>query len=150
MCLCGRRCTRDGMRLSEEYGIQLPNRRPLALLSRSPLGRQIPISRSPLGRQIPVSRSPLGRQIPISRSPLGRQIPVSRSPLGRQIPRNLLKPCFLNSWPYQVKEIYVRFNAQPLSDEEGDANNLEEEAAYFSIKYLTSSNLIWDRHLDAY
>lgn len=29
-----------------------------------------------------------------------------------------------------------------MSDEEGDANNLEEEAANFSIKYLTSSKLM--------
>lgn len=34
------------------------------------------------------------------------------------------------------------FEAQPLSDEEGNANNLEEEAAAFSIKYLTSSKLM--------
>ena len=34
------------------------------------------------------------------------------------------------------------FESQPLSDEEGDANNLEEEAANFSIKYLTSSKLM--------
>ncbi|CAI0421550.1 unnamed protein product [Linum tenue] len=34
------------------------------------------------------------------------------------------------------------FEAQPLSEEEGDANNLEEEAASFNIKYLTSSNLM--------
>ncbi|KAF4393406.1 THO complex subunit 1 isoform X2 [Cannabis sativa] len=34
------------------------------------------------------------------------------------------------------------FEAQPLSDEEGNANNLEEEAATFSIKYLTSSKLM--------
>ncbi|RXH76131.1 hypothetical protein DVH24_019019 [Malus domestica] len=34
------------------------------------------------------------------------------------------------------------FEAQPLSDEEGDANNLEEEATNFSIKYLTSSKLM--------
>ncbi|KAL5570587.1 hypothetical protein UlMin_027162 [Ulmus minor] len=34
------------------------------------------------------------------------------------------------------------FEAQPLSDEEGNANNLEEEAANFSIKYLTSSKLM--------
>ncbi|KAM5551513.1 THO complex subunit 1 [Rosa sericea] len=33
------------------------------------------------------------------------------------------------------------FEAQPLSDEEGDANNLEE-SANFSIKYLTSSKLM--------
>ncbi|KAI8546010.1 hypothetical protein RHMOL_Rhmol07G0082300 [Rhododendron molle] len=34
------------------------------------------------------------------------------------------------------------FEAQPLSDEEGNANNLEDEAATFSIKYLTSSKLM--------
>ncbi|OAY53350.1 THO complex subunit 1 [Manihot esculenta] len=34
------------------------------------------------------------------------------------------------------------FEAQPLSEEEGDANNLEEEAATFNIKYLTSSKLM--------
>ncbi|KAL6311760.1 hypothetical protein AAG906_022429 [Vitis piasezkii] len=34
------------------------------------------------------------------------------------------------------------FEAQPLSDEEGNANNLEEEAATFSIKYLTSDKLM--------
>lgn len=34
------------------------------------------------------------------------------------------------------------FEAQPLSDEEGNANNLEDEAATFNIKYLTSSKLM--------
>lgn len=34
------------------------------------------------------------------------------------------------------------FDAQPLSDEVGDANVLEEEAATFNIKYLTSSKLM--------
>nr|XP_043635689.1 THO complex subunit 1 [Erigeron canadensis] len=34
------------------------------------------------------------------------------------------------------------FEAQPLSDEDSSANNLEDEAATFSIKYLTSSNLM--------
>ncbi|KAL5800899.1 hypothetical protein ACOSQ3_032531 [Xanthoceras sorbifolium] len=34
------------------------------------------------------------------------------------------------------------FDAQPLSEEEGDANDLEEEAATFNIKYLTSSKLM--------
>ncbi|CAL5330555.1 unnamed protein product [Camellia sinensis] len=34
------------------------------------------------------------------------------------------------------------FDAQPLSDEEGNANNLEDEAATFGIKYLTSSKLM--------
>lgn len=34
------------------------------------------------------------------------------------------------------------FEAQPLRDEEGSAINLEDEASNFSIKYLTSSNLM--------
>lgn len=34
------------------------------------------------------------------------------------------------------------FEAQPLNDEESSGNNLEDEAATFSIKYLTSSNLM--------
>ncbi|KAK6162709.1 hypothetical protein DH2020_002550 [Rehmannia glutinosa] len=34
------------------------------------------------------------------------------------------------------------FEAQPLSDEEGSAINLEDEGSNFSIKYLTSSNLM--------
>lgn len=39
------------------------------------------------------------------------------------------------------KVVLNTFEAQPLSDEEGDANNLEE-SANFSIKYLTSSKLM--------
>lgn len=34
------------------------------------------------------------------------------------------------------------FESQPLTDEEGSALNLEDEASNFSIKYLTSSNLM--------
>ncbi|KAB2085733.1 THO complex subunit 1 [Gossypium arboreum] len=34
------------------------------------------------------------------------------------------------------------FDAQPLSEEEGAENNLEEEATTFNIKYLTSSKLM--------
>ncbi|MCE0481594.1 suppressor of the transcriptional defect of hpr1 by overexpression [Datura stramonium] len=34
------------------------------------------------------------------------------------------------------------FEAQPLSDEEGNAHNLEDDAATFNIKYLTSSKLM--------
>lgn len=34
------------------------------------------------------------------------------------------------------------FEAQPISDEEGNANYLEDEAAAFNIKYLTSSKLM--------
>ncbi|GFY93501.1 nuclear matrix protein-like protein [Actinidia rufa] len=43
-------------------------------------------------------------------------------------------------WSLQV--VLNTFEAQPLSDEEGDANNIEDEAATFSIKYLTSSKLM--------
>lgn len=48
-------------------------------------------------------------------------------------------------WQKFVSSLMVvlnTFESQPLSDEEGDANNLEEEAANFSIKYLTSSKLM--------
>lgn len=41
-----------------------------------------------------------------------------------------------------IKVVLNTFEAQPLSDEEGDANNLEEETVNFSIKYLTSSKLM--------
>lgn len=41
-----------------------------------------------------------------------------------------------------IKVVLNTFEAQPLSDEEGDANNLEDESANFSIKYLTSSKLM--------
>lgn len=34
------------------------------------------------------------------------------------------------------------FEAQPLTDDDGNANNLEQEEAAFSIKYLTSSKLM--------
>ena len=34
------------------------------------------------------------------------------------------------------------FEAQPLSEEEGADNNLEEEGTAFNIKYLTSSKLM--------
>ncbi|XP_024030380.1 THO complex subunit 1 [Morus notabilis] len=48
-------------------------------------------------------------------------------------------------WQKFVSSLMVvlnTFESQPLSDEEGDANNLEEESATFSIKYLTSSKLM--------
>ncbi|GMN55569.1 hypothetical protein TIFTF001_024696 [Ficus carica] len=78
----------------------------------------------------------------------------------------LLQSCFPSSYSTEVAEICVQFNgitkspcvfrfrylgtalfftailSIPISDEEGDANNLEEEAANFSIKYLTSSKLM--------
>lgn len=34
------------------------------------------------------------------------------------------------------------FEAQPLSEDDGNVNNLEQEEAAFSIKYLTSSKLM--------
>lgn len=41
------------------------------------------------------------------------------------------------------KVVLDAFEAQPLTEDEGKANNLEqEEEAAFSIKYLTSSNLM--------
>lgn len=43
---------------------------------------------------------------------------------------------------WNLKVVLNTFDAQPLSDEEGDANILEEESATFSIKYLTSSKLM--------
>ena len=41
-----------------------------------------------------------------------------------------------------LQVVLSTFEAQPLSDEEGDAINMEEEAANFGIKYLTSSKLM--------
>ncbi|KAI5410919.1 THO complex subunit 1 [Lathyrus oleraceus] len=58
-------------------------------------------------------------------------------------------PASINHSPIRWKKftsslsvVLNTFEAQPLSDEEGDANNLEEEAVNFSIKYLTSSKLM--------
>lgn len=44
------------------------------------------------------------------------------------------------NWDIQV--VLSTFEAQPISDEEGNANYLEDEAAAFNIKYLTSSKLM--------
>ncbi|GJY64014.1 hypothetical protein Tco_0465474 [Tanacetum coccineum] len=41
-----------------------------------------------------------------------------------------------------IQVVLNTFKAQPLNDEDGAANNLEDEAVTFSIKYLTSSNLM--------
>lgn len=41
-----------------------------------------------------------------------------------------------------LQVVFSTFEAQPLSDEEGDAIKMEEEAANFGIKYLTSSKLM--------
>ncbi|WCJ39199.1 THO complex subunit 1 [Euphorbia peplus] len=51
----------------------------------------------------------------------------------------------LTKWQKFTSSLMVvlsTFEAQPLSEEVGDANNLEEEAANFNIKYLTSSKLM--------
>ncbi|KAI3419303.1 uncharacterized protein J3R85_013304 [Psidium guajava] len=65
-----------------------------------------------------------------------------------------LQECFCNppsltnaptKWQKFTSSLMVvlsTFEAQPLSDEEGDAINMEEEAANFGIKYLTSSKLM--------
>ncbi|KAF7836194.1 THO complex subunit 1 [Senna tora] len=53
-----------------------------------------------------------------------------------------LAPAKWQKFTSSLSVVLNTFEAQPLSDEEGDANNLEEEAANFSIKYLTSSKLM--------
>ncbi|KAJ4821803.1 suppressor of the transcriptional defect of hpr1 by overexpression [Turnera subulata] len=65
-----------------------------------------------------------------------------------------LQECFCNpaslaiapaKWQKFTSSLMVvlsTFEAQPLSEEEGDANNLEDEATAFNIKYLTSSKLM--------
>ncbi|PKA48241.1 Rhodanese-like domain-containing protein 8, chloroplastic [Apostasia shenzhenica] len=53
------------------------------------------------------------------------------------------KPSHCNTSTCQVAKIVLdAFEAQPLSDDDGNANNLEQEEAAFSIKYLTSSKLM--------
>ncbi|GMP41099.1 hypothetical protein CsSME_00011311 [Camellia sinensis var. sinensis] len=52
-------------------------------------------------------------------------------------------PASLTLAPTKWQKVVLNtFDAQPLSDEEGNANNLEDEAATFGIKYLTSSKLM--------
>ncbi|KAF3434264.1 hypothetical protein FNV43_RR25367 [Rhamnella rubrinervis] len=53
-----------------------------------------------------------------------------------------LAPTRWQKFTASLMVVLSTFEAQPLSDEEGAANNLEEEAATFSIKYLTSSKLM--------
>ncbi|KAA8537347.1 hypothetical protein F0562_026966 [Nyssa sinensis] len=53
-----------------------------------------------------------------------------------------LAPTKWQKFTLGLKVVLDTFEAQPLSDEEGNANNLEDEAATFSIKYLTSSKLM--------
>lgn len=42
----------------------------------------------------------------------------------------------------QLQVVLNTFEAQPLTDEEGNASHIEEEATAFNIKYLTSSKLM--------
>ncbi|KAJ7949389.1 THO complex subunit 1 [Quillaja saponaria] len=53
-----------------------------------------------------------------------------------------LAPAKWQKFTSSLLVVLSTFEAQPLSDEEGDANNFEEESANFSIKYLTSSKLM--------
>ncbi|XP_059652035.1 THO complex subunit 1 isoform X2 [Cornus florida] len=53
-----------------------------------------------------------------------------------------LNPTKWQKFTSSLKVVLNTFEAQPLSDEEGNANHLEDEEATFSIKYLTSSKLM--------
>uniref|UniRef100_A0A2K2BRN0 THO complex subunit 1 n=1 Tax=Populus trichocarpa TaxID=3694 RepID=A0A2K2BRN0_POPTR len=57
-------------------------------------------------------------------------------------PSLTLSPIKWQKFSSSLMVVLNTFEAQPLSEEEGDANNLEEEAAAFNIKYLTSSKLM--------
>ncbi|KAF9686353.1 hypothetical protein SADUNF_Sadunf03G0149900 [Salix dunnii] len=57
-------------------------------------------------------------------------------------PSLTLSPIKWQKFSSSLMVILNTFEAQPLSGEEGSANNLEEEAASFNIKYLTSSKLM--------
>ncbi|KAL5721536.1 suppressor of the transcriptional defect of hpr1 by overexpression [Ranunculus cassubicifolius] len=56
---------------------------------------------------------------------------------------NTVAPAKWHKFSSNLTVILDTFDAQPLSDDDGKANNLEEEeSAAFNIKYLTSSNLM--------
>ncbi|KAH9686388.1 THO complex subunit 1 [Citrus sinensis] len=57
-------------------------------------------------------------------------------------PALTLAPTKWQKFTSSLMVVLNTFDAQPLSDEVGDANVLEEEAATFNIKYLTSSKLM--------
>lgn len=57
-------------------------------------------------------------------------------------PSLTLNPTKWHRFTSSLTVVLNTFEAQPLSDEEGNANNLEEEGAAFTIKYLTSSKLM--------
>ncbi|KAG9156229.1 hypothetical protein Leryth_022116 [Lithospermum erythrorhizon] len=51
-------------------------------------------------------------------------------------------PSKWNKFTSSLMVLLNTFEAQPLTDEEGNALNIEDEAATFNIKYLTSSKLM--------
>nr|GMC90540.1 THO complex subunit 1 isoform X2 [Ipomoea batatas] len=53
-----------------------------------------------------------------------------------------LAPAKWHKFTSSLMVVLNTFEAQPISDEEGNANYLEDEAAAFNIKYLTSSKLM--------
>ncbi|KAJ6341106.1 hypothetical protein OIU78_009308 [Salix suchowensis] len=57
-------------------------------------------------------------------------------------PSLTLSPIKWQKFSSSLTVVLNTFEAQPLSEEEGGVNNLEEEAAAFNIKYLTSSKLM--------
>lgn len=57
-------------------------------------------------------------------------------------PSLTLNPTKWHRFTSSLAIVLNTFEAQPLSDEEGNANNFEEEGASFNIKYLTSSKLM--------
>ncbi|KAK3228771.1 hypothetical protein Dsin_000652 [Dipteronia sinensis] len=57
-------------------------------------------------------------------------------------PALTLAPTKWQKFTSSLMVVLNTFDAQPLSEEVGDANDLEEEAATFNIKYLTSSKLM--------
>lgn len=57
-------------------------------------------------------------------------------------PSLTLNPTKWHRFASSLAIVLNTFEAQPLSDEEGNANNFEEEGASFNIKYLTSSKLM--------
>ncbi|KAJ0605153.1 putative THO complex, subunit THOC1 protein [Helianthus annuus] len=79
----------------------------------------------------------------LSTSTFTKPFGVCRSTLATLLPLVLLPSGISSRLLGGILSVVLNtFEAQPLSDEESSANNLEDEAATFSIKYLTSSNLM--------
>ncbi|GAB2293096.1 suppressor of the transcriptional defect of hpr1 by overexpression [Dionaea muscipula] len=57
-------------------------------------------------------------------------------------PSITLAPSKWQKFATSLMVVLSTFEAQPLSDEHGNANIVEEEVAFFNIKYLTSSKLM--------